>query len=82
MNVFSERERQIVKIIGKKKMTLKAITEQLFKEMGGGKPFDEHISVGNSVIRIIKKCEYYQEDWTLVKTRENKKLYIKKEKVS
>ena len=76
MKEFSERERQIIKIIGRKKMTLEEISRDLFKEIDR---FEGNIVVANSVTRIIKKCTFHTLDWTLVKTRENNKLTIKKE---
>ena len=79
MNVFSEREQKIIKIIGRKKITLSDISTELFKD--GCKPFDTDISVANSVRRIIKKCSFHALDWTLTKSRENNRLYIKKESI-
>lgn len=76
MNVFSEREQKIIKIIGRKKVTLNEISIELFRT--GDKPFDTDISVANSVRRIIKKCSFHKLDWTFEKSRENKKLFIKK----
>jgi len=79
MKHFSERENKIIKIIGRKKMTLEQIGKKLFEE--GYAPFDSTISVANSVNRIIKKCLYYELDWTLTKIRDNKKLTIMKCKI-
>ena len=76
--MFSERERQVIGFIRRKKKTLTEISKELFRY--GSKPFDPTIAVANSVGRIIKKCEYHKLNWTLSKSRENKKLYIKKEK--
>lgn len=63
--MFSEREEQIIKIIGKKALTLQNIASKLY----GGPyiPMDAVITVGNSVRRIIKKCEHNKLKWTLVK---------------
>lgn len=77
--MFSEREDNIIKIVGRKKLTLEEISKELFK--GKKPPFDKTISVANSVRRIIKKCSFYELDWTLVKNRENNKLIINKEKL-
>ena len=77
---FSEREDMILKLVSKKKMTYSEIAKEVFKEFHNG-PFDTEISVGNSVRRIISKCEHYNLNWTLTKTREGGKLLIKKEKV-
>jgi len=78
MNVFSEREQKVIDIIGRKKLTYTDIGVELYKNQS--KPLDCTITVGNCVSRIIKKCTYYKLDWTLTKRRENKRLYIKKEK--
>ena len=77
--MFSERERKILEILGRKRMTITEISEQLF-QYGHG-PLDEQIASGNSIRRIIMKCEHHKLDWTLVKTRENGKMTIKKEKI-
>jgi len=78
VDVFSEREQKIINIIGRKKLTLREITKELFKK--GDRPFDSEITVSNSVRRIIMKCSYHNLDWTLTKDRENNRLTIKKEK--
>jgi len=79
MNVFSEREQKIIKIIGRKKITLAEISTDLFKN--GEEPFESAIVVANSVRRIIKKCSHHALDWTLTKTRESNKLLIRREKI-
>lgn len=79
MSVFSEREQKIVDIIGRRKITIAEITEELIRV--GELPFDGRILVSNSVRRIVDKCKYYRLEWTLTKSRENKKLMIKKEKL-
>lgn len=76
--MFSEREKQIIKIIGRRKVTIAQITSELFK---GNKILNGEQSVAYSVSRIIKKCGYYKTPWTLNKSRSNKKLYIKRVKV-
>lgn len=76
MEHFSEREYQIIKIINKKSMTLEQISVSLFH--GKLYPMDSNIAVANSVRRIIKKCDHYNLKWTLVKTRINNKLTIKR----
>lgn len=79
MSVFSDREQKIIKIIGRKKVTLNEIAVELFKE--GNEPFESDIAVGNSVRRIIKKCTHHNLEWNLNKIREHNKLLIKKEKI-
>ena len=80
MEMFSEREQRIIKIIGRSKLTIEQITKELFKR-GEQRPFDDTISVGNSIRRIIKKCQHWNLDWNLSKIRENHQLYIKKERI-
>ena len=77
--MFSDRETQIIKIIGRKKVSLEDISSKLFQAKS--KPFDGNISVANSVRRIIKKCQYHNLQWTLDKTRKENKLVIKKVKL-
>jgi len=77
MEHFSNREQQIIEIIGRKKMTLEQISSELYKN-GAHQTFDSAISTANSVRRIIKKCEFHKLAWTLEKTRVDKKLTIKR----
>lgn len=79
--MFSEREKLIIKIIGRKKSTISKIADVMVGTPGTGIPFDAEITVGNAIRRIIKKCEHYKLDWTLVKKRSDGKLLISKEKV-
>lgn len=76
--IFSEREEEIIKIIGRRKMTIEEITREVF--FSDERTFDSDISVGNSIRRIIRKCSYNNLPWTLTKTRTNKKLIIKRGK--
>lgn len=76
--MFSEREEAILKIIGRKKMTLQVIADELFDY---DRPLDPEITVGNTIRRIIKKCEYNKLDWTLIRKRIGGKLLISKEKL-
>jgi hypothetical protein len=80
--ILSTREDSIIKILGKRKMTIKEISEELFKDHHpNDRPFDAEISVGNSIRRIIEKCEHYAPGWTLIKERKGNRLLIRKEKV-
>ena len=79
MKVFSERERKIVKIVGRKKMTINDIVNAFY--VPGKTPINADIIIGNNLRTIIKKCRYYKKDWPLTKTRENKKLMIRKTKI-
>lgn len=74
--MFSEREEKIIKIIGRKKITISDIDESLFTDET--RPLDSTIHVANSVSRIIEKCEYHKLNWTLEKNRKDRKLYVKR----
>lgn len=76
-DTFSEREQKILKVLGRRNMSLKQISDAVFE--GVRQPFDATISINNSIGRIIKKCEYHSEiNFTLRKSRVNKILFIKK----
>ncbi len=76
MKNFSSREKEVIKIIGRRKITISKISEELFK--GKNKPLDANITVGNTVIRIIKKCEHYELNWTYEKKRVLNKMIIER----
>lgn len=78
MEHFSEREAAIIKIIGRRRLTLEDISTELFKNSS---TLDPKIAIANSVTRIIKKCSHYNLKWTLEKTRKNNKLTIKRKRV-
>lgn len=78
--MFSERELKVIKAVGKKKSTLQDIANEVFKDEYKF-PFDAAISVGNTIRRIIKKCEYHGEDWTFAKERNDGKMLIYRRKV-
>lgn len=80
MNFFSERERKIIKIIGRSKTTVGKITTKLFKNETF-RPFNGEIMVATSIARVIKKCKHYELAWTLSKNRVNGKLIIRREKL-
>lgn len=64
--IFSQRELDIIKIIGRRKVRVKDIAGQYFAGREDV-PFDMEISIANSIRRIIEKCEHYSLSWTLVK---------------
>lgn len=76
--MFSKREEKIIHIIGRKSLTLEEISTALFKDVRD-KPFDTVITTGNSVRRIIKKCEFHFLPWTLLKVRSEGVMKIRKE---
>lgn len=75
---FSPRESKIIEIIGRKALTLREISLELFKDEMRG--FDSSIATGNSIIRIIKKCKFYNLNWTYEKTKRDKVLIIRRVK--
>lgn len=80
MNILTQRERDILKIIGRRHVGLTLIATELFRK-SEDKPFDPEITVNNSVKRIIKKCNHHKLDWTLERNKVNNKLLIKKIKM-
>ena len=76
---FSERESKIIKIIGRGKMTIREISDQLFKKEPN--TLDAETKVANTLSRIIKKCKHYKLSWSILKKREGRLLTIKKVKV-
>lgn len=78
--VFSDREQLILKIIGKKRnMTIQMITNEMIETPGTSIPFDAEVTVGNSIRRIIKKCEAFKIHWTLKKNKIDGRMVITKE---
>ena len=58
---FSERELKTLKLLGKKKLTLRELSDELF----GDKVMNGQIMMASLVSRIQKKCKFYELDWTL-----------------
>jgi len=77
VNTLSNRERDILKIIGRRSVGLSLIANELFRRVDKP-PFDPEITVNNSIKRIIKKCKHYKMNWTLEITKVNGKSVIKK----
>lgn len=79
--MFSTREKEIIKVLGNKKMSIEEITNKVF-EGKDKKPFDAKISIGNTIRRIAEKCDFFELDWTLIreKQEDSTKYIIYKEK--
>lgn len=79
--VFSEREQKILKVIGKKRhMTIAMITKEVFAELQTlHTPMDAEITIGNSIRRIIKKCEHFKIHWTLKRDKFDGRVVFTKE---
>lgn len=67
---FSNTEEKILKIIGRKKLTVNEIVEKFY---GPDVPFNAKIIVGNATRKIAEKCKYHRLDWILDKTKETGK---------
>lgn len=80
--MFSQREERIIKVLGNKKLTIREIVEKVFADgWGHPKPFDVEISVGNTLRRLMEKCEHYNLNWTLMREKKDNKYVYYKEKV-
>lgn len=77
--MFSEMENEIIRIIGRKKITVQEISKELFQDVKA--PFDAEISVTNTLRRIIDKCIHHKLDWTLNREKTGRKYIVSKEKV-
>lgn len=73
MKHFSEREEKIIKILGKKSLTIKEISHKLFDTNA---PLNAEILVANNVRTIIKKCKFYKLSWCLYKDNSKSRLII------
>ena len=62
--MFSESEESILKIIGRRKMTIAEITEEYFAYVEPR--LDDNNYVGSVIRRIKKKCDFHKLPWTLV----------------
>lgn len=78
MEGFSKRENAIIKILNfKSKKTYHGIAKELFADKADG-ILDSEIIVGNTVRRIIKKCNHRGLDWTIEKIRKNGRVHVRK----
>jgi hypothetical protein len=72
--MFSQRELDILKILARRRMTYASIAEELFTP--NDRPIDPEIAIGNTVRRIIKKCDLNKLNWTLVKKKVTGKMTV------
>lgn len=72
--MFSPRESEILKTIGRGKLTFLEISWKTVPL----NVIDAEITVSNSVRRIIKKCIHYNLKWTLGKKRVGNKMVVYK----
>jgi len=74
--MFSIREQKILDILKDgKSLSFSEISKKLFKK--GELPMDANIVVGNTVRRIIKKCDYNKLDWSIEKSRKSFPMTVK-----
>jgi hypothetical protein len=60
--IFSDRESTLLRILGKKKLTIEQLTNQYFLD---GRSFNRQQVIGNAIRSIQKKCEFYKLPWRL-----------------
>lgn len=63
MTVFSEHERMILKIVGRRKMTVQEISEEFYNSRN--LPLEGRNYVAQVIRRIARKCELMKSTWTL-----------------
>jgi hypothetical protein len=59
--MFSATEERVLKILGKKKLTVKVLSEKYFK--GQKKPINPSNVISGAIVRINRKCSYFGLDW-------------------
>jgi hypothetical protein len=62
---FSEHEKMILKILGRRKMTVQKISEEFYLSRGGGVPLSARNYVNMVIRRIAAKCEIHNANWTI-----------------
>ncbi len=62
--MFSTNEAQVLKIIGRRKMTIIEITDKYYHSRGP-RPMNANNYIGMVVRRINTKCEYHNLPWGL-----------------
>lgn len=63
MHRFSPTELAVVKIIGRRKMSISEIAEKYYEDKVP--PINPRNTIAGIVIRVNLKCEYYNFDWFL-----------------
>ena len=66
--MFSAAEEQVLKILGRRKMTIYELTERYYAD-AINIPMDPENYIGRVVRRITKKCTHFKLSWTIVGTR-------------
>ena len=60
-NIFSDTEKQIIELLGNRRMSILDLTEEHYK--GQNPPLNPNNVVSGAIVRINKKCRYYGLDW-------------------
>ncbi|MFM6929046.1 MAG: hypothetical protein ACKOX6_11320 [Bdellovibrio sp.] len=60
-SIFSETELQLLELLGSRRMTILDLTAEHYKNRRP--PLNPNNVVSSAIVRINKKCEYYNEDW-------------------
>lgn len=61
--MFSPAERDLITLIGRRKVTITKLVEEYFKDEDP--PFEANNYVASVIRRIAKKCEHHKLNWTL-----------------
>ncbi len=69
-DVLSSTEKEILKILGKKKMTIAEITEKYFNDPRTVAPMLPSNYIGGVIRRLSIKADYYHLPWKLVGQRD------------
>lgn len=64
VNYFSEHEKIIIKIVGRKKLSIENVTKTFFKTHHDY-PLDANNYVAGVIRRIVRKCEHYKLPWSI-----------------
>lgn len=67
--VFSPTEKEILKVLGKKKMTISEITEKFYSS-GRSKPLEPNNYIASALSRIAKKAKFHDLSWRIGGTRD------------
>ncbi len=61
--IFSAREQEVLKVLGRKKLLIVEITEMVFGKKKA--PIGANNGIGSAIRRINEKCRYHKLPWFL-----------------
>lgn len=70
-NVFSRSEEEILKVLGRRKMSVQQITEKFFSDSTRVEPMQPNNYIGSALRRIAKKAEHFDLNWRLAGKRDS-----------